>query len=158
MWRRGDRERFIGSYDPEYEMPDPDRRRRGPYESEAYRRNFGDNRYAYRWNPDRIEERYRAERYRDDRERFGRPYEDEARWRIQGRERYGGWPRGLYYEGEGWREPRRDWDYDRPPRSFDDRYEPPYGFERYENWDDDRYDRDRGWPDYDRDRWRRDRY
>src|SRR4051812_26920521 len=101
MFRR-DRERFIGSYDPEYEMPDPDRPRRGRYESEAYRRNFGDSRYAYRYNPDRIEERYRTERYRDDRERFGGPYDDETRWRIQGRERYGAWPpQGRPYDGEG---------------------------------------------------------
>ncbi len=25
MWRPRDRERYIGSYDPEHEMPDPDR-------------------------------------------------------------------------------------------------------------------------------------
>ena len=133
MWRRGDRERFIGSYDPEYEMPDPDRVRRGRYQSDAYRRNFGDNRYAYRWNPDRVEERWRGPQPNSEYERgFNHGYNR-------------GYDHGY-----------------RSSAAYDNRYEPPYGFDRYENWDeseDRSHDRERGWPDWDRD-WRRgrDRY
>jgi hypothetical protein len=57
MWRPRDRERFIGGYDPEHEMPDPDRDPRDRYQSEAYRHNARDSRFAYRWNPDRVESR-----------------------------------------------------------------------------------------------------
>lgn len=72
MWRPRDHERFIGSYDPEHEMPDPDRDDR--WQSDAYRRGARDSRFAYRWNPDRFEERYRS---RDDYER-----ERDLRWRA----------------------------------------------------------------------------
>ena len=55
FWRRRDHEGYIGSYDPEHEMPDPEREPRDRYESEAYRHNARDSRYAYRWDPNRIE-------------------------------------------------------------------------------------------------------
>jgi hypothetical protein len=38
-FRPRDHERFIGSYDPEHEMPDPDRDARDRWQSDAYRRN-----------------------------------------------------------------------------------------------------------------------
>src|SRR5438046_8914437 len=59
MFRRRDHEPFIGSYDPEHEMPDPDRDPRDRYQSDAYRHNARDTRVPYRWSPDRFEERFR---------------------------------------------------------------------------------------------------
>jgi hypothetical protein len=60
---RKDRERFIGGYDPEHEMPDPDRDPRDRYQSEAYQNGARDSRFAYRWNPDRVEAQF-GDRYR----------------------------------------------------------------------------------------------
>src|ERR1051325_10672021 len=54
---RRDHESFIGSYDPEHEMPDPDRGPRDRWQSDVYRHNAGDGRWAYRWSPERIEDR-----------------------------------------------------------------------------------------------------
>src|SRR5688500_6158222 len=62
MWKPGDRERCIGSYDPEHEMPDPDRDRGGRWQSDAYRSGARDSRYAYRWNPERFEDRFSSRR------------------------------------------------------------------------------------------------
>ena len=55
FWKRHDHEGYIGSYDPEHEMPDADREPRERYQSDAYRHNASDSRFAYRWNPDRFE-------------------------------------------------------------------------------------------------------
>src|ERR1043166_9090183 len=65
MWRRRDHERYIGGYDPEYEMPDPDRRPGDRWASDAYRHNSRDTRFSYRWDPDRIEERFGSRHPRD---------------------------------------------------------------------------------------------
>ncbi|MGH9458381.1 MAG: hypothetical protein ACRD2J_12180 [Thermoanaerobaculia bacterium] len=77
MFRRRSRERFIGSYDPEHEMPDPRRRPGDRWESEAYRRNARDTRFAYRRNPDRIESPWRARRAQRGPERN----DSDDRWR-----------------------------------------------------------------------------
>jgi hypothetical protein len=58
MWRPRDRERYIGGYDPEHEMPDPDRHSGGRWQSDAYRHNARDTRFAYRLNPDRFERQF----------------------------------------------------------------------------------------------------
>ncbi|HEY0157615.1 MAG TPA: hypothetical protein VGF28_10050 [Thermoanaerobaculia bacterium] len=58
MWRPRDRERYIGGYDPEHEMPDPDRGSGDRWQSDAYRHNARDSRFAYRMNPDRVERQY----------------------------------------------------------------------------------------------------
>lgn len=133
MWRPRDHERFIGGYDPEHEMPDPDRRPRDRYESDAYRYDARDSRYPYRWNPDRFEDRFRD---RDDRRAWDLRWNRDVRDRDYGRPDYDrGYPygmdrgydrgydrydfdrswsdrnRGGYYEGdfgpEGWREQER---------------------------------------------------
>lgn len=134
MWRPRDHERFIGGYDPEHEMPDPDRGPRERYQSDAYRYNSRDTRYGYRWNPDRFEDRFRD---RDDRREWELRWNRDARDRDYGRD-YGrddydgrydynrgydrydfdrGWSdrnRGGYYEGDFDRS--RDFD---GPRDFD---------------------------------------
>ena len=181
MWRPRDRERFIGGYDPEHEMPDPDRDSGDRWQSDAYRHASRDSRFAYRMNPDRFEDRfegrddrgydYRWERDARDLDRTG--YRGGMREANYGGGGYGygygygggqdrGWDRGGYGGGYG-----RDFDrggYDRGgyDRSFDrgphfdrDRI---YGSDR--GWDYDReYERHRndreGW---DRDRWDRDRW
>src|SRR6266702_2453543 len=116
-FRRREHERFIGGYDPEHEMPDPDRRPRGPWQSEAYRDVAHDSRYAYRWNPDRVEERF------DD---WRRPDRDDF---IQPRDRYApygltrGYDHARYFDRDPWAY-ERGYDYDRgypPPRRFDER-------------------------------------
>src|SRR5438477_11849184 len=102
---RQDRERYIGGYDPEHEMPDPDRRPRDRWQSEAYRDQAHDSRYAYRWNPDRFEER-RAEWHPRDRHDY-----------IQPRNRYE--PYGYARANDrGWPD-ERDFG---PPRRFDPYY------------------------------------
>jgi hypothetical protein len=154
-FRRRDHERYIGGYDPEHEMPDPDRRPRGPWQSEAYRDGARDSRWPYRWNPDRFEDRMDDWRRRD-RDDF-----------IQPRDRYA--PYGLTrgYDRARYLDRDRDWGYDRgydrdydrdyppPPRRFDERdygyYSDPWRrHERYErehfrdDWSDqDYWDRDR---------------
>jgi hypothetical protein len=62
MWRPRDRERFIGGYDPEHEMPDPNRGSGERWQSDVYRHNSRDSRYAYRMNPDRFERQYEGPR------------------------------------------------------------------------------------------------
>src|SRR5262245_18016638 len=99
MWRPRDRERYIGSYDPEHEMPDADRDRGDRWQSDAYRHNARDGRFAYRWNPDRFEDRARSgygygndygyERGREYRGGFN----SDRDW---GRDRDLGAPRGYY--------------------------------------------------------------
>jgi hypothetical protein len=97
MWRPRDRERYIGGYDPEHEIPDPERDPGDRWQSRAYRRNARDSRVPYRWNPDRFESRWgRDERDARDRYFFERGFDrgfEEAR--------RGGYPgEGPYYEGE----------------------------------------------------------
>jgi hypothetical protein len=87
MFRRRDHEDYIGSYDPEYEMPDPDRRPGQQFQSDRYRDNARDSRFGYRFG-DRKPERNAGPRggtqLRGD--RFGGSYDSEERTRIQGRE------------------------------------------------------------------------
>jgi len=115
MWRRRDHERFIGGYDPENEMPDPSRRSGDRYESDAYRHNARDTRFAYRWDSDRFEDRFGARQprdfdYRDVRSAYERGYDDARLAR-------------------GYRPPNWGWDsddgrdYDREPRRRDTRFD-----------------------------------
>jgi hypothetical protein len=68
-------------------MPDPDRTPRSRWQSDAYRSNARDSRFAYRWNPDRFEDRYGDYRGdfsdriqpRDRYESYGRPDHDYGR-------------------------------------------------------------------------------
>ena len=156
-FRRPDHERYIGGYDPEHEMPDPDRRPRGPWQSEAYRDSARDSRWAYRWDPDRIEGRYDDWRRRD-----GDDF-------IHPRDRYA--PYGLTrgYDRARYLDRDRDWPYDRgydrgydyyqrdyppPPRRFADR-DFDYGDPWYRH---ERYEREHFRDDFsDRDYWERDR-
>lgn len=149
MWRPRDHERFIGGYDPEHEMPDPDRGPRDRYQSDAYRYNSRDSRYPYRWNPDGFEDRFRDLRERDDRDRR----EWEMRWNRDGRDYGRDYGRPDYY-GDA----RYDRGYDRYEfdRSWNDRprggyYEGDFGGRGYER---DWRDRPRWGNDYDDDRWR----
>ena len=148
---RRDHESYIGGYDPEHEMPNPDRDPRDRWMSDAYRHNARDTRFAYRWNPDRIEERggWRGDEPRD--RWYGGSYDREPRERIQGPERYGVYPRGRGFEGESWDRQRwgadRGWDRDRD-------YDRGWDFDR--GWDRDR-DYDRGRYASDRDRYASDR-
>lgn len=128
MWRPRDRERFIGSYDPEHEMPDADRERGDRWQSDAYRRNARDTRFAYRMNPDRFEGRFEGRR--------DVGHEAEMRWNRDGRDddRDRNWGRAPY-----------DRNFDRG--GYGGAYERDYGSDRYEG---DRYgggrdrERDRG--------------
>jgi hypothetical protein len=144
MFRRRDHESFIGGYDPEREMPDPDREYRDRYQSDAYRHNAADSRWAYRWNPDRFEDRFGPRRGepapwdRDARDR-GYDYDRGMEW---DRMRYG-YPRGP--EPGGYR--------DRDPRDFAGPRD--YGYRGYDRGYDRDIDRDRG---ADRDRWEYDRW
>jgi hypothetical protein len=136
---RRDHESFIGSYDPEHEMPNPDRDPRDRWQSEAYRRNAEDSRWMYRWSPDRIEGRGGDMRgYR------GRDMERD----IQPRDRYESrWNRGMEPD-RGYGMDRNRWDMDR------DR---GYGSMDRNRWD---MDRDRGYGSMDRgygSRWDMDR-
>jgi hypothetical protein len=137
MWRPRDHERFIGGYDPEHEMPDPDRDPRDRWQSDAYRHNAGDGRWFYRWNPDRFEDRWSDRRSRD--------FEWSGRDRGMDRGIDRGMDRG-YDRGydRGWDDDRMRYGYgrgnmDRPyDRGFDD-------WDRDRFMDRDRYmDRDRG--------------
>lgn len=167
MWRR--RERYIGGYDPEHEMPDPDRGPGDRWQSPAYRRNARDTRYPYRWNPNRVEEQF-----------GGRGPEDYASylgWHRDARDmrRYPTGPRYDYDRGygldRGYDYDRgygldRGYDYDRGygldrgydyDRGLDRRpegyyYEGEFGAPRESDWDDrDRYERER----FGYGRWRR---
>ena len=107
-FRPRDHERFIGGYDPEHEMPDPSRDLRDRWQSDAYRHNARDGRFAYRWNPDRIENRG-SDRGRD-------RIEDEIRPRDRYEEAYragfeAGYDRGDEHGYTGYNDRRRyDWD------------------------------------------------
>ena len=95
MWRPRDRERYIGSYDPEHEMPDPDRASGDRWQSDAYRNHFRDSRFAYRMNPDRFENQFDGRRRDVDREM-------QMRWSRDARDReYGNYDeyRGGYGDG-----------------------------------------------------------
>jgi hypothetical protein len=152
MWRPRDRERYIGSYDPEHEMPDPDRGPGDRWQSDAYRRGARDTRFMYRADPNRFENRFNEQR----------DYEThyDPRWRHDARDMdRGGYGRGGGYDanfgGGGYH------DYGRPDYGYG------RDFDRYGHFDRDRfYGSDRGW-DYsreepprfesDRDRWERER-
>lgn len=132
MWRPRDHERYIGSYDPEHEMPDPDRGAGDRWQSDAYRRGARDTRFGYRWNPDRFEERFDGRRDID--------HEAEMRWNRDARDR-GEYDRGDYMRG-GYGE------------HFDGGYRGGYGGgygnDRYGGgggggYDGDRFNRDRGY-------------
>ncbi len=124
MWRPRDRERFIGSYDPEHEMPNPDRDAGDRWQSDAYRRGARDSRFGYRFNPDMIENRWEGQRRDIDRER-------DIRWRGDARDRGYGGGYDPNFGGSEYERGYRDGQYDR-------------GFDR---------DFDRGWDrDFDRDR------
>ena len=153
MWRPRDRERFIGGYDPEHEMPDPDRDAGDRWQSDAYRHAARDTRFAYRLNPNRFEDRF-----------GGRESGYDPRWDRDARDLdrggYRGGMSGGNYGGGGY--------YDRPYDRYGgyDRYDRYGGYDRYaygrdydRHFDRDRiYGSDRGW-DYGRehDRWRDDR-
>ena len=78
MWRPRDRERYIGSYDPEHEMPDPDRGPGDRWQSDAYRRGARDSRFMYRADPNRFENRFNDQRDYDP--------DYDSRWRRDGRD------------------------------------------------------------------------
>ena len=143
MWRPRDRERYIGGYDPEHEMPDPDRPSGGRWQSDAYRHNARDSRFAYRMNPDRFErqfERNAPQRWDagDPRDRgygYGPDYGRDSEYRSNyGREDY---DRGNYDRNPGGYRPR---DENRPGYGF----EREYGRGNYGPGDD--YDRGRSGP------------
>jgi hypothetical protein len=129
---RRDHESFIGSYDPEHEMPDPDRGPRDRWQSDIYRHNAADGRWAYRWSPERIEDRGPRRPWRGDMER-----EIQPRDRYESRYRHPEYERGYehgYYD--------RGMDFERD-RDRDFRGSAPWDRER--DWDrgGDRFDRDR---------------
>ena len=101
MWRPRDRERFIGGYDPEHEMPNPDRDFGDRYESDAYRHNARDGRFAYRMDPNRFERQFGQR----DRSEF------DSRWDRDSRDRGGntgyrgseGYRGDQNYRDEGYR-------------------------------------------------------
>src|SRR3954451_19545864 len=97
---RRDHESFIGSYDPEHEMPDPDRGPRERWQSDIYRHNAGDGRWAYRWSPERIEDRGMRRPWRGDVEREIQP-RDRYESRFGGRhpEYERGYEHGYYDRG-----------------------------------------------------------
>jgi hypothetical protein len=100
MWRPRDRERYIGSYDPEHEMPDPDRGPGDRWQSDAYRRGARDTRFIYRADPDRFENRFNDQRSYDP--------EYDQRWRRDARDLdRGGYGRGGHdanFGGGGYRD------------------------------------------------------
>lgn len=151
MWRPRDHERYIGGYDPEHEMPDPDRDRGGRWQSDAYRHNSRDTRFAYRWNPERFENRFAdRDRGRDFDPRWNRDARDNYPTRPSSfapRDRsygpYGGYGEFSDYERGGY----RGNDFDRGDYSR--------GFDYERNWNDrsGRWSSDDRWnsgPDYDR--------
>lgn len=176
MWRPRDRERFYGSYDPEHEMPDAGRNPGDRWESDAYRHNARDTRFAYRLDPNRFENRFEGRRDID--------REMQTRWDRDARDlnRDRDWDRDVG-RGGGYGLDRGGWDRDREfgRGSFRENYTREFhgggggyggGFTgRYGGGYD--YDRDRGGrnfssgPDLDRwgadrgsdhDRWNRDRW
>lgn len=120
MWRPRDRERFIGTYDPEHELPDPDRNPGDRWQSDAYRRGARDTRFAYRMSPDRIESRHGARRDVD--------REMEMHWRHDARDR-GGYD-GDYGRDFGRDQGRDSGRYDDPRRADRIRREYGTGYDR----------------------------
>lgn len=184
MWRPRDRERFIGSYDPEHEMPDPDRMPGERWQSDAYRHHFRDSRFAYRMNPDRFEDRFDGRRDvdREMEMRWNRDARDRDAWNEQryggGWERGGSWDRGpmrggpgpSYGYGSGYGSRMsgggfdrdrmygsdRGWDYDRERMQGGRHFRDAYEADRGGYGDRGYGDRDRGYDDRDlRDRWGR---
>jgi hypothetical protein len=167
MWRPRDRERYIGGYDPEHEMPDPDRGPGDRWQSDAYRHNARDGRFAYRMNPDYVERQFDGprggydrgwDRGGDPRDFGGRDYYDRGGYGYRpseydrggyGRGGYGG---GGYGGGYGYRGPERDFD-----RGFSDRggWDRGGGMNRMTGPHFDRFSADRG---IDHDRWGPDRF
>jgi hypothetical protein len=179
MWRPRDRERYIGGYDPEHEMPDPDRGPGGRWQSDAYRHNARDSRFAYRMNPDFVERHYDGprggygpppwdrgyDRGDYDRGSFDRGGYDRGGYgggygghrgdyAAGGGYNGGGYDRGPYDRGGYYGGPDRDWD------------RGPFGGSDRSGWDrgagsrmtgphHDRYSSDRG---MDHDRWAADRF
>lgn len=157
---RRDHESFIGGYDPEHEMPDPDRDPRERWQSDVYRHNARDTRWAYRWNPDRFEDRMEpswsgprrmSEREIQPRDRYENRYSAYDRERMG---RYlGDYDRGWDYDRGGYGHGAyggRDWDRDRDLNR--DIGRDSRDLDRYAAYD--RYGRDR-----DRDAWSpRDRF
>ena len=137
MWRPRDHERYIGGYDPEHEMPDPDRRAGERWESDTYRRNARDTRYPYRWNADRFEDRFRDRRDRD---------EYELRWNRDARDARDREYRGDYDRGYAPVRFDRGWDYD---RGYDRGYDRDRGYDFDRSWSDRNqgayYEGDMGW-------------
>ena len=152
MWRPRDRERFIGSYDPEHEMPDPDRGAGDRWQSDAYRRGARDTRFGYRLNPDRFEGRFDGQRRDIDRER-------DIRWQGDAREAYErGYRDALADHGfdRGWdRDFDRDREYDRGGFMTGPQFDRDRPWDSADRGWDHRREYDRGGLD-DRDRgWRR---
>src|SRR5258708_11052187 len=118
---RRDHESYIGGYDPEHEMPDPGRPPRDRWQSEAYRHNARDSRFAYRWDPDRFEERQGPQRGN---------YRSDGHERIQSRDRYESMGRpddGYAYDRLSYGSDRGDFGYDRGDYGNDRGY---YGIDR----------------------------
>jgi hypothetical protein len=156
MWRPRDRERYIGAYDPEHEMPDPGRGPGDRWQSDAYRRGARDSRFAYRMNPDRFE------RHFNDRRDYDPGYD--MRWDRDARDldRGGYGPAGYGYGFRGGYGYDRDRDYEYRSRDYGSDWDRGY-YDRPARFDRDRiYGADRGWDydrenrfDDDRDRWDR---
>src|SRR5439155_15813245 len=108
-------------YDPEHEMPDPGRTPYDRWQSEAYRHNARDSRFAYRWDPDRFEDRLGPQRPN---------YRSDGHERIQPRDRF-----------ESMGRPDFDYGYDRPNYGYN------RGDDAYDRGD---YGKDRGYYGLDR--------
>jgi len=136
---RRDHESFIGSYDPEHEMPDPDRGPRDRWQSDIYRHNAGDGRWAYRWSPERIEDRGPRRPWRGDIEREIQPRDrDESRFGGRHPEYERGYEHGYYDRGLDEARDFRDRDaYDR------DRFDRDRWRNEWDDWSVNPYDRDR---------------
>ena len=140
---RRDHESFIGSYDPEHEMPDPDRGPRDRWQSDVYRHNAGDGRWAYRWSPERIEDRG-----------VRRPWRGDIEREIQPRDRYEprfgrhpeyerGYEHGYYDRGVDESRDFRGAPWDRDRQWGRDRFERDRWRDEWDDWSVNPYDRDR---------------
>ncbi len=110
MWRPRDRERYVGGYDPEHEMPDPDRDPGDRWQSGSYRHNARDTRFAYRMNPDAFEHRFDEDRggYYNRGGNQDRDARDMNRDYDRGNYDRGSYDRGTY--GGGYRGSGSDYD------------------------------------------------
>jgi len=136
---RRDHEPYIGGYDPEHEMPNPDRDPRDRWQSDIYRHNAGDSRWAYRWNPDRFESRMEP--------RWESPRRMDVEREIRPRDRYGRYGDDDRYGYRGAPDDRYDRGY-RP--DYGPRYEPDFGHDYDRGYYG--HGRDNGY-NFDRDRW-----